>query len=59
MKPSVSNRELNKLLKNINQELRKDFELTDTTINKLLMVQQYRQERGNYSNLEGFLNVFV
>lgn len=59
IKPSISASELNTLLKDIIKELRKDFELTDSTIEKLLVIQSIKQESDDYSALGGFLNVFA
>lgn len=59
IKPSISSNELNTLLKDIIKELRKDFKLTYSTIEKLLVIQSHKQESGDYSALGGFLNIFA
>jgi hypothetical protein len=55
IKPSISTKDLNKLLQDIHQELRKGFELTDSAIQKLLMIQFFKQESEDYSNIFAYI----
>ncbi|EAS05901.2 helicase carboxy-terminal domain protein (macronuclear) [Tetrahymena thermophila SB210] len=59
IKPSISSKDLNQLLYDIDQEMRKGFELTDFNIQKLQMIQLFKQKSEDYSNLQKLFSIFA